>query len=200
MKYDGLDKRHRQFMLVMDLLKDEIIKCTDSQLKQYILYFLCNRANLWGVKDGALYDMIGEVMKSEDSKHGCTLTLDQYKSALKGYTDNRKISNRRFAEKTGIKMYGNDSFTAREFEQELLALSKFNDHVKRVELLKRLVRRKKNVSVDDVLKHFNKHNVGISRTKYYNTVEYKVIMSEFFLDGTAKVKKMKDRYLTRIIN
>jgi hypothetical protein len=191
------NSNYRSFKLILEYLKDEIIKCTDNQMKQYILYFLCNRANFWRINEGDLYDMIEEIMLSENSTHGCTLTLDQYNSALKGYKYKKKITNRFFIKKTGILFYTEASSTAREFEQELLALGKLDDHAKRIDLLKRLVRRKKKVTVNEALELFKKHDVGISRTKFYNTVEYKFIMDDYFLSGNVKIKKIKDSYVIK---
>jgi hypothetical protein len=173
-------------------IKPYIFACTDAKLKQYMLYFLFVRAKMVKIDESYAIEALLEVVEYDSTNDTCPLEAYQYETASTGYTDKRKIWNKTFTKKTGIIFYTKESNTAREFECELTRHGKVYQHSKRVDLLKRLVKRKNDVTVDEVLEYFRKHDVGIGRTKFYNTNLFKVIMSVDYKEGMVKVLKNKN--------
>lgn len=183
------------FSMYVNLIKPYILACTDGDMKQYMLYFIYVRAKMMKIKETSVNELLIEMLEDDIENNVCSLSINQYDNAKKGYTDNRKISNKIFTKKTGIIFYSEESNTEREFVREIIRKDKFSYHSKRVDLLKRLVKRKKDVTVDEILDHFDKHNVKIGRTKFYNTQVYMVIMSDLYKNGDVKVIKKNGDYI-----
>jgi len=153
--------------------------CQTTKEKQYALYFLCKMAKVWGVSWEDLVSIVYDI-ESTESKAGCKLDIYQIKSALKGYSDNRRISNKKLYEVTGIDLYCAEegAFTKKDCTKLFHKLIKDEMEEKRIELLRRLVRKKKKLTVKQVLDFFAKHDVGISRSKFYSVPVYRIIMTE----------------------
>jgi len=197
MRKKGFNNNYNSFILFINQMKSNIISCTDVNKKQYMLYFLYNRAKFWKINESDVYDIIIEIFDKDSSDNICRLTIEQYERARTGYSDSRSISNKQFYKKTGIEIYSDKSHTAREYYKELSASDKIYSHHKRVDLLKRLVKRKKDVTVNEILDHFDKHHVKIGRTKFYNTRIFMVIMSDEYKSGQVKVIKKDDGYIIK---
>jgi hypothetical protein len=149
------------------------------------------------IEESYATDVLIEVLEYDAANNTCPLEVYQYEKATTGYTDKRKISNKTFTKKTGIIIYTTESNTEREYVSEIIRGDKAFRHSKRVDLLKRLVKRKKDVTVDEVLKYFDKHWVYISRTKFYNTNVFRVIMSDMYKNGEVRVFKKNDGYICK---
>lgn len=191
----GNRNRLSNFEMILNHVKPYFMACSDSDTKQYILYFLYVRAKMHRVKYDIANGLIEDVI-IEDYENG-TLNLEIYQieNAKKGYTDEVIIPNKTFVKKTGIIIYSADSHTAREYVNELKKEETSRINRKRMDLLRRLVRRKENVTVDEILMYFKKHNVGISKSTFYNNRMFVLIRSEFYKNGSVKIVKNGDRYV-----
>lgn len=191
----GNRNRLSNFEMILNHVKPYFMACPDRDTKQYILYFLYVRAKMLCIK----YDIANGLIEDaiiEDYENG-TLNLEIYQieKAKKGYTDEVRISNETFVKRTGIILYSAESHTAREHVKELKKEETSRTNRKRIDLLRRLVRRKDNVTVDEALMYFKKHNVGISKSTFYNNRVLVLIRSEFYKNGSVKVVKNGDRYV-----
>lgn len=188
---------YQQYLSILHDIKQKAIACTDSDMKQYIMYFMCVRAKFWMIDESDLHGMLSEIVDAEDNGNSIPLTKYQYQLALTGFKDKRKISNKRFQEKTGLAIYGKESLTMKECFKEFRADDKFYCYQKRVELLKRLVKRKNKITEREILEYFDKHGVKISRTSFRKDNIYRAINSDMYRDGILKVIKSGNDYVIK---
>lgn len=189
--HDKNRENYRKRLGNLNNIKDKVLREKDIKIKQYMLYVMCNRARLWHIKREDLIDMYIEVAEQPPSPYGGeVLSVSQLESALKGYSDNRKISNKRIYEKTGLMNFGNDDHEVFTLNSANTLINKLTKEKIKEDIIKCLRRYiavnkkrksegKKEYTIEKIVELLKKNGFKISRSSLYRDKDYRI----FFMSG-----------------